>query len=755
MIGFLHPALLWGLSLVAIPIVIHLINLTRRRRVRWAAMEFLLASLKKNRTWILLKELLLLLARCAAVAAVALMLARPNSESGLGRLLGAGRVHHLVLVDDSYSMSDQDAAGSAFRRALDVVERIGDHAAQESTEQLFTLLRYSRAGGTRGTRADLLAQKVDSGFGVKLNEALSGMEGSQAAAGPASALAAIRELAGADEQDRRVLYLISDFREGDWDESNDLPQSLDELESLGVEIHLVDCVEQTHENLAITALAPREATRAAGVPLPMEVTVRNFGAETARRVPVLLAEDGIVRPAVEIDEIPPMGSETRRFQVFFPTAGQHEVSARLSPDAVAADNARFETVDFPVTIPVLVVDGSPDAPDGYFLSSALQPGGAVATGISCRIETPAFLSSNSLDEYQAIYALNVDHFDSDAIAALERYAKAGGGVAFFLGDRVLGETYNRELYRGGEGLFPLPLTAKTELLIDRRGPDRVDAPGSSLGADILAGDHPIFRGFGGERNSFLSAVRVDAYFGAPLDWNPPEGSAVEIVARLRNRAPFVVSRPYGEGRVVAFLTSLSAEWGNWRLNPSFVITAQETQAFLTRRASVHEERLVGAPLEIGLEKGSAEIVKMVAPLALTDGFPANGSTTGDLTTVSRQAAPTAEGSSVVFPETDTPGVYRVEWTRVTDNAVESRRYAINVASGEGRMARVDPRRLAETLADIEYDFQKAAAFRASTGDSESTGISDALLYFLAGLLLVEQVLAYLLSYHPSPGGSSA
>ena len=64
MLTFVDPSLLlWGLPLVGVPVLIHLINLLRHRRVQWAAMEFLLASQKKNSSWIKLKELLLLLLR--------------------------------------------------------------------------------------------------------------------------------------------------------------------------------------------------------------------------------------------------------------------------------------------------------------------------------------------------------------------------------------------------------------------------------------------------------------------------------------------------------------------------------------------------------------------------------------------------------------------------------------------------------------------------------------------------------------------
>ena len=69
MFSFAHPALLWGLALVGVPVLIHLINMFRHRRVEWAAMEFLLASQRKNRTRVVLRQLLLLLMRMATIAA--------------------------------------------------------------------------------------------------------------------------------------------------------------------------------------------------------------------------------------------------------------------------------------------------------------------------------------------------------------------------------------------------------------------------------------------------------------------------------------------------------------------------------------------------------------------------------------------------------------------------------------------------------------------------------------------------------------
>ena len=144
--SFVFPALLWGLPLVGVPVLIHLIHRMRRRRVEWAAMEFLRLSQQKNAASVMLKQLALLACRMAAVALVVLVVAQP-----LGSRLAAfsfqlsAPIHHVVLLDDSFSMSDRWGNTSAFDEAKRVAERIGAEAARQARPQSFSLLRFSRA----------------------------------------------------------------------------------------------------------------------------------------------------------------------------------------------------------------------------------------------------------------------------------------------------------------------------------------------------------------------------------------------------------------------------------------------------------------------------------------------------------------------------------------------------------------------------------------------------------------------------------
>ena len=93
-----------GAALVSSPIIIHLINRMRFRRVPWAAMEFLLKSQKRNRRRRIIEQIILLLLRITLVLLVGLLLARFISDA-LAFVQPQSTVH-VVVLDDSASMGD-------------------------------------------------------------------------------------------------------------------------------------------------------------------------------------------------------------------------------------------------------------------------------------------------------------------------------------------------------------------------------------------------------------------------------------------------------------------------------------------------------------------------------------------------------------------------------------------------------------------------------------------------------------------------
>src|SRR6516162_13735 len=86
--SFVHPWMfVAGALLISAPIIIHLINRIRFKRIRWAAMEFLLKSQKRNRRRLILEQLLLLALRCLLILLAGFLVARfigATADTGAG-----------------------------------------------------------------------------------------------------------------------------------------------------------------------------------------------------------------------------------------------------------------------------------------------------------------------------------------------------------------------------------------------------------------------------------------------------------------------------------------------------------------------------------------------------------------------------------------------------------------------------------------------------------------------------------------------
>jgi len=100
---FLEPLLLWGLPLISIPVIIHLMNRMRHKPKKWAAMEFLFMAKRSSTKISNLRNILILLCRCLVILFFILALARPLAGSFLGWSVTAPDTIY-VLLDRSASM---------------------------------------------------------------------------------------------------------------------------------------------------------------------------------------------------------------------------------------------------------------------------------------------------------------------------------------------------------------------------------------------------------------------------------------------------------------------------------------------------------------------------------------------------------------------------------------------------------------------------------------------------------------------------
>src|SRR5579871_4728819 len=152
---FLHP---WFMAagglLVSAPILIHLINRMRFKRIRWAAMEFLLKSQKRNRRRLIIEQMILLALRCLLVLLAGFLVARFVGA----RPTGQGATH-IVIVDDTPSMADQFSEKGPKTNSFEVAReqiKLLAHCAASSPRPCISMPSWA---STRGKSSSMTLPK--------------------------------------------------------------------------------------------------------------------------------------------------------------------------------------------------------------------------------------------------------------------------------------------------------------------------------------------------------------------------------------------------------------------------------------------------------------------------------------------------------------------------------------------------------------------------------------------------------------------
>ncbi len=264
-LSFLNSPLLWGLTLAAVPILIHLLFRRRFRRIEWAPMRYLKLSIQKNRRRFRIEQLLLLALRTLIVLLLFFLLARPVMHAeGLGGWLGGrSRTSQLLLLDDSLSMGAKDAGRSAFDRARELALEI---VASIGPRDRFTLVLSSQP------RAPLL-REVELNDPDEARQLIDGLSVSDAFTSWKSTLDSVDELLSSGTLPIREVTLITDLRRAGWNE--EITELANRWAGSQVRLRIFDVGSDKTESVSLLDLRQVDRVSLTGAATRWEAVVRN------------------------------------------------------------------------------------------------------------------------------------------------------------------------------------------------------------------------------------------------------------------------------------------------------------------------------------------------------------------------------------------------------------------------------------------------------------------------------------------------
>jgi hypothetical protein len=428
---FVFPAFLAALAVLAIPVIIHLFYFRRFKKVYFTNVRFLKEVKEETSNRQKLRNLLVLLMRCLAIAAMVLAFAQPFIP--LSSEVKKGERAVSVYVDNSFSMNalSQNAPllELAKQRARDIVNAYG-------VEDRFQILTNDFEG-----RDQRLVSKEDA------LDRIEEIRTSPASRDISKVLTRQQQCLNTGKQENKIAYVVSDFQTN----IADVTAFRDTL----IEVNLVPMRAVQERNVSVDSVWFESPVQILNQPANLLVKLGNRSDEEASEIRLSLRHDGQAKPVGSIS-IPARQSrlDTVSFNILHP--GWHEAKLSVTDYPVQFDDDYYLTFYVAERINVLSVNGL--QPNKYLDNAFLG-----AKYFRLDNANAGALDYSKFSNYQLIVLNELPAVSSGLANELKTFAQNGGNVLVFPAQTADLNSYNLFLQNfnaGNLGAFePTPRQA--------------------------------------------------------------------------------------------------------------------------------------------------------------------------------------------------------------------------------------------------------------------------------------------------------
>lgn len=397
---FLYPAFLYTLLMLTIPVIIHLFNFRRYKKLYFSNVQFLKEVQEQQASNRNLKERLILASRLLALFFLVLAFARPYIPGANEVNAGKQRVVS-VFVDNSYSMQTLNREGTLLDEAKQKAKQI---AASYNINDRFQLLTQD----FEGKHQRLLNR-------TEFNDAVDAVKIS-----PQS-----RELTQIVERQKSLLnmqvgaakqsYIISDFQKNIKGNSA--------MQDAGFPVNLVQLKANSLPNVAVDSVWMLNATHRPNESERMVVRLRNYADKAAEKIPLKLIING-VQKAIGSFTVNARSAQTDTLSFSGLQAGWQRGEIQLQDNPITFDNKFYFSFNVTQQLPVLLINGGQPnkylsavfASDAFFAAKQVPNGNVDYAG---------------LNAYSIVVLSDIKTISAGLTQALKTYVNKGGALIVF------------------------------------------------------------------------------------------------------------------------------------------------------------------------------------------------------------------------------------------------------------------------------------------------------------------------------------
>ncbi len=397
---FLFPTFLFALAALTIPIIIHLFYFRRFKTVYFTNVRFLREVKEESSSRRKLRNLLVLLMRCLAVAFLVFAFAQPfiprNTEG-----VKKGEQAASIFIDNSFSMNALSKDVSLLEKAKMKAREIVQAYSNSDKFQILT-------NDFEGRHQRLVSKEEALNFIDEVKMTPSVQELSKVLTRQTQAL-------NTNKLANKTSFILSDFQKNITDLNN--------FKDSTIEVNLLPLAAVQEKNIAIDSAWFEAPIQMTGQANPLVVRITNYTNENVENVKLSVKLDGQEKP-IGLLNLKANSSKEDTVNITVLRTGWHEAELAITDYPVQFDDHYFFTFNVPSTINVLTIN---DAGENRFLNSALQS----VRNFRVTNQPSGGVQYSQFPTYQMIVLTGLYQISSGLAAELSQYIKNGGNVLVF------------------------------------------------------------------------------------------------------------------------------------------------------------------------------------------------------------------------------------------------------------------------------------------------------------------------------------
>jgi hypothetical protein len=520
--SFLFPGFLLAFAALAIPILIHLFNFRKFKKVWFTNVRFLREVKMDTQSRSRLKHLLVLACRILAITFIVLAFARPFIPSASSTTHSARKIIS-VYIDNSYSMESVGTNGQLIDEAKRKAHEIASAYTAGDRFQLLTNdfeVRHQRL--VNKEEFESMVDEVKTSASVrKTSEVIARMKD-------------VKESEEKNTDVSHIICLLSDFQKTTSDFS--------ELHTDSTEnIYLVPVASQKQSNIYVDTCYFGSPYVQVNAPAALYVRIKNVGQDDVQNVPVKFTVNGVQKSLASVD-VAAKGTVVDTLNFTATTGGWQQAEVSVTDYPVTFDDNYFVSFYISDRLNILEVNGT--EPNRYL--DALFGHDEYFTFDQTAENR---IDYSSLAKYQLIILNELKSPSSGLAQELNRFLEKGGSVIVFPNGDADISAYNNFLNALNAPSYSASVTAEERVAILETG-------------NILFRD--VFENKGGGKNEIMDLPVVKKYF--PLSSRMNE----EAIMRLENRSSILSQVTSGRGKLFLSAVPVNTDFSGLPVHALFV-----------------------------------------------------------------------------------------------------------------------------------------------------------------------------------------